>query len=714
MATQEENQEQEKFNQKFKTIVVAPVVSAAIFPAEATWKGLVPWLTGKAYNGLERGVKKAYKSVKGGDSTGGQNLEPTLRMTNAQNKTTEEKEREEHSTINEKKDSQENTVESSDKKANENKVDSSDKKADENKTKTTEVIKQEPSKTLTQQQNNSNKNNTNEQSNNNTQSNNVQSITSPQNNRNPQTINTQQSAPTTTTKVQQRTLTSTKPPASFERTSSPSSQSDGLTKPLKSGSDRVDMSSTNNSPMSLRRSSNNTNVSANAGTMLNANASKQASRTALNNAFESNKLESKINNGSGNGGNNNSSLTQKLGDNNLKKASAKTALNNKLQKLGDKGDGLKPSRPKQFNKDYKQKFNLDSDKSDNDSGGKKGNGSNRQTLNKKDISNDLKEKVKGKNKLKKSKPSRLKNKVGKYSKKGLKKGGRAILSTGKNIVKEKLTLVKDAFEFGDGEETRNNPAAKVAKKLAAAAAAKSATIAVKTVQMIVQLIIKLIKMIIKLILKIIKMVVKSLISNLLPGIGTVFSIISLISLIATTISMASWFVGCDSENGGYIDEELSEADVDKMIDERGNLTEEQNEALRFLFNNVGKEDIKEELKKQGKEWNSQELARLYAEKMGYTLKGDTLEQQRDNLKAEGECLYPKEAEGDQPTALELQAGDYIYYKNGDDIEHFAIYSGDQTTCEIYDETGNLICSSARLTEGANIEIYRPPYPQKNP
>ena len=372
-------------------------------------------------------------------------------------------------------------------------------------------------------------------------------------------------------------------------------------------------------------------------------------------------------------------------------------MNNKLQKHGDKGDGLKPSGPKPFN-----------------SGGKKGKGPNRQTLSKKDNSNDLKEKVKGKNKLKKSKPSRLKSKVGKYSKKGLKKGGRAILSTGKNIVKEKLTLVKDAFEFGDGEETRNNPAAKVAKKLAAAAAAKSATIAVKTVQMIVQLIIKLIKMIIKLILKIIKMVVKSLISNLLPGIGTVFSIISLISLIATTISMASWFVGCEKEDGGYIDEELSDADVDKMIDERGNLTKEQNDALRFLFNNVGKEEIKEELKKQGKEWNSQELARLYAEKMGYTLKGDTLEQQLDNLKAEGECLYPKEAEGDQPTALELKAGDYIYYKNGDGIEHFAIYSGNQTTCEIYDETGNLICSEARLTEGANIEIYRPPYPQKNP
>ncbi|MCR4567798.1 MAG: hypothetical protein K5769_07085 [Pseudobutyrivibrio sp.] len=736
MADQEMNQESEKFLDKVKTVVVGPTVSVAIFPAQLVYHKGIPCVAQKIVDG----VKHVYgKNDDGGEA---KSTEQELSMRFERDPENKQDGEDEHSHINKKQDAQNNSVDRTEEK----------KEDTASNTPAKEAQAPEQRQTLTRKPINKSDNKKNTAGENSEQKTakqqpveipakrpetqpRGQSLNKPISQPQSAQQNAQNNTGLNTTTITAPRQTKTKPawidsahkPAENNKTG-PGKLSGGTknsipdkkpTAPPRTSSLRntsttiAKRSDTHRVPTkpdstSIKKASTKTSVNNSFNKKPDAKRIKQASNkiSALN---SKNRITSNSPNRINSDGKSKGDLKQKNRQPDAGKVARLTALKNSLSEENDSNE----------NGDRGNK------------GAKKG-GAKRQRMKKggsqKDAKGLLKEKkdaksLKSKSKSKsKGKAKLSKKKTKSLLKSGAKKSGKYIWNTGKNIVKEKLTAVKDAIDFSDGGDAKDNPAAKVARKLAAMAAVKSATIAVKTVQLVVQLVMKIIQMIIKLIVTIIKTVIKQLIASIVPGIGTVFSIISMITTMATVISVMTWFVGCDGSDEGVYADQIIPEDIEKMIDARGELTAKEEETIRFFLGNVGKSDLKNQREKDGKKFDDAALVYLYAEKMGYSDMVDgTLQEQYEQMKTQGTCIYPTPDGESVPGGINsetapvigLRPGDIIYY--GDEvngIHHAAIFSGDGECFEINQETGEPMVDPIRVEDGVDVQIYRPPYPSQ--
>ncbi|MCR5196586.1 MAG: C40 family peptidase [Pseudobutyrivibrio sp.] len=327
----------------------------------------------------------------------------------------------------------------------------------------------------------------------------------------------------------------------------------------------------------------------------------------------------------------------------------------------------------------------------------------------------------------KSRPSKYNFKsVRKGIKKRMAKLGTGALRMGKKGAAMATSQFKEALDVGGGENPEHdNKAHKTAKKVVTMAAVKSATITVNIVKSIIQAIIAVIKAIIKFIIKKVITTVLKMVASLIPGIGTVFTIINVISAIVSVIGVASYFVSCGSDdlaNRDMVNEALSSERQDELIKERKVEKDSYEEkVLKFALSKVGLEysqDPNERL--SGEKYDCSSLVYALEKELGYELPTGASFNQAEKLMNEGKCIYSPD-EGDDVhwtkaedhNHIDLQIGDLVYY-GGDDknekykgIHHVAIYIGNGRVVEAYGEDEGVILANMKKFDEKNTYIFRP-------
>jgi len=230
------------------------------------------------------------------------------------------------------------------------------------------------------------------------------------------------------------------------------------------------------------------------------------------------------------------------------------------------------------------------------------------------------------------------------------------------------------------------------------------------------------KAVARLIIKIVAKVITAIISALAPYLPVILLVLSLLIVIVSFIGI---FIGSDSSGSGgggsgggssgsgeTVTKTLEPGEVQGLVLERGEVTEEQDKLLNYALSKVGYKYSQPKRFEEGY-FDCSSFAFSVEKELGKKIPSGCAADQAKKLTEEGKQINVSE-DGEllEVSEEQLEIGDLIYYGGKDNdryngIHHVSVYVGNGYCVEAYTKRLGVVYQPLRIKEDEPMYVFRP-------